>query len=201
MGGWEGLCPIIFGCCNLKNGWMNFGWILGEMIDTVDTNFGWILGAQLTQLTRILVSTVSTVSTVHLRRNGPPLRSQWTKYIHKPQLRSCAREHRRLCEAHQLNQCYSIYYNRLVLVLLVPVLEVQVLLTPTYSGGMGHYLWSENDVPYTHILSSSNRLQTSLFLLSVSGWVQWFLEVTELHVPESNTHVSMNEFQPPKSSK
>ena len=24
-----------------------------------------------------------------------------TKYIHKPQLRSCAREHRRLCEAHQ----------------------------------------------------------------------------------------------------
>ena len=25
-----------------------------------------------------------------------------TKYIHKPQLRSCAREHRRLCEAHQL---------------------------------------------------------------------------------------------------
>ena len=65
--------------------------------------------------------------------------------------------------------------------LVLPTLEVQVLVTSTRC----HYRGDG----------------ASPFLLSISGWVQWFLEVTELHVPEfpKNQHFSVTEFQPPNT--
>ena len=85
-----------------------------DTVDTVDTNFGWILGAQLTQLTqltRILVSTVSTVSTVHLRRNGPPLRSQCT------------------------NRNYDLAPGSIA-GFAKPINKIRILVTPTRVGGL-----------------------------------------------------------------